>query len=55
MSEAEFSRDVWSAVHPALVGAIQWTIENRPLSITTSWPISSKAVSEIGGRLLKIG
>lgn len=49
----DFSRDLWDQVRPAIFDAIEWALRARPLVFSANWTLSSKAVSEIGGRLIE--
>lgn len=53
ISTSEFDRDVWKCIHSDALAAFHWALRHCPLSFVPSWNISSKAVSEIGGRLIE--
>ncbi len=53
ISLGELDRNVWKCIHSDALEAIRWTLCNCPLSFNLSWRVTSKAVSEIGGRLIE--
>jgi hypothetical protein len=52
-STSEFDRNVWKCIQSDALAAFHWVLRHSPLSFNPSWNISSKAVSEIGGRLIE--
>jgi hypothetical protein len=53
ISKSEFDRDVWKLIHFDALEAFRWVLRYCPLNFIPSWTISSKAVSEIGGRFIE--
>ena len=53
MKTAEFDRAIWAGAHADVSRALEHLTAGTSLIVTFNWPIFSKTISEIGGRLLE--